>query len=83
MQWLETQFDCKEENCLLPIINSYKQNIGSELMLQSKKKSLQIQRENQIFIPFLPISTFIVMKLNDVSPKDFVTLFIENRDMLY
>ena len=83
LQWLETQFDCKEENCLLPIINSYKQNIGSELMLQSKKSSLQVQRENQIFIPFLPISTFIVMKLNDVSPKDFVTLFIENRDMLY
>ena len=82
-QWLETQFDCKEENCLLPIINSYKLKIGSELMLQSKKKSKQIQRENQIFIPFLPISTFIVMKLNDVSPKDFVTLFIENRDMLY
>ena len=83
LQWLETQFDCKEENCLLPIINSYKQNIGSELMLQSKKSSLQVQRENQMFIPFLPISTFIVMKLNDISPKDFVTLFIKNRDMLY
>jgi len=79
---LESNFNCN--SCLADIMKPYIESIKKEIeIMSSKGLSKSAKRENQLFTPFSPYGFFIVMKLNNVDPKDFASLFMTNREKLY
>ena len=82
-KWVMQQFDCQDVKCLTDTINVIKGNISIEINQQSKRRSSKIVTRDTMFLNFLSISVVMVLGKNKVNPKDFVGLYLKEKNILY
>ena len=78
MTFINNIFKCDDIDCFIKNKIVIKQNLFREINKLGRKKTA-----DQNFINFLPLSTLIIIKKNNISAEDFAKLYIKERKLIY